>query len=58
MIPLLFAVGAKGAGVPCAGLGLRFPKLGEFSLEVLQVVILLLDEGHEALVAVRESGVV
>ena len=58
MIPLLFAVGAKGGGVPCTGLSLGFPEPGEFSLEVLQVVGLLLDKGHEALVAVRESGVV
>ena len=58
MIPLLFAVGAKGGGVLCDGLGLGFTEPGEFSLEVLQVVGLLLDEGHEALVAVREGGVV
>ena len=58
MGPLLFALGAKGGGVPCAGLGLEFPEPGEFSLEVLQVVCLLLDKGHEALVAVREGGVV
>ena len=58
MVPLLFGVGAKGWGVPCAGLGLGFSEPGEFSLEVLQVVGLLLDEGHEALVAVSERGVV
>ena len=45
-------------GVPCAGLGLGFPEPGEFSLEVLQVVGLLLEEGHEALVSVHDSGVV
>ena len=58
MVPLLFVVGAKGWGFPCAGLGLGFLDLGEFSLEVLQVVGLLLDKGHEALVAVCQRGVV
>ena len=58
MVPLLFAVGAKGGGVPCAGLGLGFSEPGELSLKVLQVVGLLLDEGHEALIAVRERGVI
>ena len=56
MVPLLFAVGAKGWGVPCAGLGFFDP--GEFSIEVLQVVGLLLDEGHEALVGFSQRGVV
>ena len=56
MVPLLFAVGAKGWGVPCADLG--FLVLGEFSLEVLQVVSLLLDKGHKALVAVSQRGVI
>ena len=57
MIPLLFAVSAKGGGVPWAGLGLGFLEAGEFYLKVLEVVILLLDKGHEALVGVCESGV-
>ena len=58
MVPLLFAVGAKGWGVPCDGLGLGFFEPGEFLIEVLQVVGLLLDEGHKAIVAVRQRGVV
>ena len=58
MVPLLFAVGAKVGGVPCANLGLGFSEPGEFLLEVLQVVGLLLDEGHEALVAVSQRGVI
>ena len=53
MAPLLFAVGAKGWGDPCAGLGLGFSEPGEFSIKVLQGVGLLLDKGHEALVSVR-----
>ena len=56
MVPLLFAVGAKSWGVPCADF--RFFVPGEFSLEVLQVVGLFLHEGHEALVAVSQCGVI
>ena len=56
MVPLLFAVGAESWGVPCADLG--FLKTGEFLLEVIQVVGLFLHEGHEALVAVSQYGVV
>ena len=56
MVPLLFAVGAKGWGVPCADLSFFEP--GKFLLEVLQVVGLFLHEGHEALVAVSQRGVV
>ena len=52
MISLLFAVSAKGGGVPWAGLGLGFLGAGEFSLKVLEVVSLLLDKGQEALVGV------
>ena len=58
MIPLIFAVSAKGGGVPWAGLGLGFLEAGEFLLKVLEVVSLLLDKVHEALVGVCESGVV
>ena len=36
MVPLMFAVGAESRGVPCTDLG--FLILGEFSLEVLEVV--------------------
>ena len=56
MVPLLFAVGAKSWGVPCADL--FFFKTGEFLIEVLQVVGLFLHEGHEALVSVGQRGVV
>ena len=56
MVPLLFSVGAESWGVPCADLG--FFLTGEFSLEVLHVVGLFLHEGHEALVAVGQRGVV
>ena len=56
MVPLSFAVGAKGWGVPCADLGFFDP--GKLSLDVLQVVGLLLNEGQEALVAVSQRGVV
>ena len=55
MIPLLFAVSAKGAEVPWAGLGLGFIEVGKFLLKVLEVVSLLLDQGHEALVGGCES---
>ena len=41
-----------------AGLGLGFLEAGDFSLKVLEVVSLLLDKGHEALVSVCEGGVV
>ena len=58
MIPLLFAVSAKGGGVPWSGLGLGFLEAGEFLLKVLEFVSLLLDQGHEALVGGCESGVV
>ena len=50
VIPLLFAVSAKGRGVPWAGLGLGFLEASEFVLKVLEVVGLLLYKGHEALV--------
>ena len=56
MVPLLFAVGAKTWGVPCADL--RFFETGEFSLKVPQVVGLFLHEGHEDLVAVSQCGVI
>ena len=56
MAPLLFVVGAKGWGVPCNDL--RFLEPDELSLEVLQVIGLLPDEGHETHVAVRQRGVV
>ena len=58
MIPLLFAVSTKVGGVPWAGLGLGFLEAGEFSLKVLEVVSLLLDKGHKALVGVSEGGVI
>ena len=58
VVTLLFAVSAKGGGVPWAGLGLGFLEAGEFSLKVLEVVSLLLDKGREALVGVCEGGVV
>ena len=58
MIPLLFAVSAKGGGVPWAGLGLGFLEASEFLLKVIEVVGLLLYKGHEALVGGGEGGVV
>ena len=45
-------------GVPGAGVGLGFLEAGEFSLKVLEVVSLLLDKGHEALIDVCENDVV
>ena len=58
VIPLLFAVSAKGGGVLWAGLGLGFLEAGEFLLKVLEVVSFFLDKGHEALIGVCEGGVV
>ena len=55
MVPLLFAVSTESWGVPCADL---FFLSGEFSLEVLELVGLFLNEGHEVLVAVGQRGVV
>ena len=45
-------------GVPWAGLGLGFLEASEFSLKVLEVVRLILNKGHEALVGGGEGGVV
>ena len=59
MVPLLFAVSAKGGGVPWAGLSLRvFLESGDFSLKVLDVTGLLLDEGRQALVGRGQGGVI
>ena len=56
MVPLLFSVDAESRGVPCADLG--FFISGEFSLKVLEAVCLFFHNGHEALVAVGQRGVV
>ena len=58
VIPLLFAVSAKGGGVLWTGLGLGFLEASEFLLKVLEVVGLLLDKSHEALVGGGEGGIV
>ena len=56
MKALFLAVSAEG-GVPCAGLTSLF-HAGNFPLLVLDVVALLFYEGHYALVACSERGVV
>ena len=56
MVTLLFSVGAESWGVPCTDLG--FFKTGEFSLEVLELVGLILHKINAALVAVGQRGVV
>ena len=53
----LFAVIAQGGGVPSAGLAALI-NVGNFPLEGLDLVVLFFDEGHKALVARGESGVV
>ena len=51
VVPLLFAVRAKGGGVPWARLSLRvLLESSDVSLKVLDVPGLLLDEGRQALV--------
>ena len=59
VVTLLFAVSAKGGGVPWAGLRLGFfLESGDFSLKVLDVTGLFLDEGRQALVSGGQGGVV
>ena len=57
MIPLLFTVGAESQGVPCANLSWLFVS-GKFPLQILDVVLLLLEEVHEDIVAGGQRGVV
>ena len=57
MIPLFFTVGAESRRVPCAKLAWLLV-LGYFPLHMLDFVLVLLDEGHEALVAGGQRGVI
>ena len=57
MVPLIFTIGAESRGVPCAGLAWLLVA-GKFPLQVLDLFLVLLDEGHEALVAGGQHGVI
>ena len=57
MVPLFFTIGADSRGVPCAGLAWILVA-GKFLLQVLDLVLILLGEDHEALVAGGQRGVI
>ena len=56
MISLFFDVSAQGGGVPRAGL-VWLLNAGNFPIQVLDIIVLIFDKGHEALVARGERGV-
>ena len=57
VLSLFLPVSSSGGGGPCAGLAWLF-NTGKFTLQVLDLVLLLFDEVHEALIARGERGVV